>query len=311
MAYRQGSKGTNGGTKCFAIGGAAQKIVGRAPEPIVFLNPLKEGVISSYDSTVEMVGHFLAHIKNKQIKNNFWKKPDFIISLPSCVSEYEAKAVRQLGKDVGANNVFLVEEPLAAALGENISVLSSRGCMVLDLGAGTSEAVVISCGGTVLREALRLGGEQLSVSIADHLRFHHGFLVGEQTAEKMKCSIAHISREGEEKRGSFGGLNLHRGLPEIREWSSALIKTPVEAYAKQILALVRKTLAQIPPEISADILDTGILLTGGGALLSGMDEYLQTNLRVPVIRPADPLVSVSRGGFHLLKNRQLLEKICQ
>lgn len=290
----------------FGLGQSAKRMLGKTPEHVVINRPLKEGVIANFDNAVQMLESFLERFK----KQNRFFKPRFLISLPCMVSNFERRAVEEAGKLVGAGSVSLIAEPMAAALGTGLDVLKNRGCMVIDIGGGTTEIAVISLGGIVNCSAVRIGGDDLDFSIREHLRMQSHFSVGESTAEAIKMSVAHVD-PSVNLSITVGGHDLTLALPRRKTITSSMIRTPVEAFTREILNHLSKTLETLPPEIAADIFDAGLVLTGGGALIGGLKEKIQYDLGVKVFTPVDPLFSVTKGGILALQNHKLYETIAE
>lgn len=290
----------------FGLGQSAKRMLGKTPESIIINRPLKEGVIANFDNAVQMLDLFLEKFK----KQHYFFKPRFLISLPCMVSNFERQAVQEAGKLAGAGSVSLISEPMAAALGTGLEVLKNRGCMVIDIGGGTTEIAVISLGGIVACNAIRIGGDDLDFSIREHLRMHSHFSVGESTVETIKMSVAHI-HPSVNRSITVGGHDLALALPRRKTITSFMIRPPVEAFCREILNHLSKTLEILPPEIAGDIFEAGIVLTGGGSLIGGLKEKIQYELGVKIHTPEDPLFSVAKGGMLALQNHKLYEIISE
>lgn len=290
----------------FGLGDRAKLMLGKTPSLVSVHRPLREGVIADFDNTVRMLSLFLNRVKEDLL----WIRPRMIVSLPCRVSNFERKAVEEAAKNLGAGTVHLLDEPMAAAIGAHLPVLKNRGCMVIDIGGGTTEIAVISLGGIVTCSAVRIGGDAIDAAIVQHLRQNHYFVVGEQTAEKIKKHVAHLSPAAS---GSVlaGGIDLVQNLPAKKQITSAMIHPVVKSIVGEIVLAVHKTMESLPPEIAVDIADNGIVLTGGGALIGGLKEVLEYNLGVRVIIPKDPLLSVAMGGAEALENDKLFDAIAR
>lgn len=288
----------------FGLGQPAKFMLGKTPEHISVLRPLKEGVIADFDNTVQMLSSFLFRIR----ENIFWFRPRMIISLPCRVSNFERKAVEEAAKTLGAGTVHLLDEPMAAAIGAHLPVLKNRGCMVIDVGGGTTEIAVISLGGIVSCTAVRIGGDAIDSGIIQYLRHYHQFVIGEQTAEYLKMTVAHLTMN---KSVLVGGQDLYKNLPSKKVITSSMVYPVVESVTREIILAAHKTMESLPPEIAVDIAENGIVLTGGGALIGGLKEALEYELNVPVTIPKDPLMSVALGGARALEDNHLFDSIAQ
>ena len=287
-----------------SLGALAKQMLGRTPENFQTIKPLHEGVISNLETSVELVQELLKNYK----QNRFWQKPRLLISLPAEVAEHEKMAIENLGQSIGAGQVILVNEPLAAALGEGIDVLSSHGSMIVDIGGGTTESAILSLGGIVVSAAVRTGGDQLTQDIIQHLRLQYNFLVGESTAEVLKIKVATIDTS-KNFQTVAGGIDLNSGLPQRKQISSDMIYRPTKAFVEKISLIMKKTLEECPPEISSDISDSGICLTGGASQLHGLADFLAQELRVRTYLSKTPLKAVSNGGIFLTQNPSILDKV--
>jgi rod shape-determining protein MreB len=289
------------------VGEIAKKMIGKVPIQMSTIRPLKDGVISDFDSTCVLVHKLISRIDSRK----FSFRPRLIISLPYHVNKYEKDAIYELGLSLGATNVDLIEEPIAAAIGAGFSVFENKGKMIVDIGGGISEAAVISCGGIVSSEFSKVGGLSLEVSIVKHLRDKFHFMIGEQTAELIKNKVVNLSLTINNRSFSYqvGGLDLRDGLPKRFIVNSQMIIEPVEQFVKEIVSIIRKTYESCPPEIAADLLVEGISITGGCALIRGLQQRLEfeTSLKVNICN--EPLYSVARGGALLLSDHKLFDKI--
>jgi rod shape-determining protein MreB len=287
-----------------SLGALAKQMLGRTPENFQHIKPLHEGVISNLETSVELVQQFLKNYK----QNRFWHKPRLLISLPAEVASHERIAIENLGLTLGAGQVILVNEPLAAAVGEGIDVLASTGTMIVDIGGGTTEAVILSLVGIVVSAAIRIGGDQLTQDIIQHLRIQYNFLVGESTAEALKIKVATLDT-AQSFNAISGGLDLSSGLPVRKEISSEMLYKPINSFAEKVLLTLKKALEECPPEIASDIFESGICLTGGTLQLHGLQKFLSQKIKVQTYLSKDPLGAVSKGGIRLLQNPDILDKV--
>lgn len=293
-------------SQSIATGGRAKSMLGKNPGNVSVLKPLSKGVIASQTQARDMMLSFFKKIGFTRS----WRKPHMVISLPCQVTEFEAESVRELGRELGASRVTLIDEPVAAALGAGLPVLENSGSLMIDIGGGTSEIALISCGGIVHSEAVRVGGDAIDAAIIEHLSTHQQFAIGEQTAELLKFKVA-SALSSDHFEILAGGLNTVRGLPERRRITSHHIFQPVDSVVKQIIGAVREVLEQAPPEIAADIADYGIVLAGGGALLNGLAQRFQLELGVATRVAHDPLSSVASGGAKVVENFKLLDSLAR
>lgn len=294
------------GPELFALGKSAKLMLGKTPERLSIVRPLREGVISDFDNAARMLHAFMRRIK----ENVGWYKPRMIISLPCEVTRFERRAVEEVGYELGARTVALLDEPIAAAVGAGLPVLGNRGQMIVDIGGGTTEIAVISLGGIVTSRAVRIGGDDLDESIMNLLRAKYSFVIGEQTAERIKVAVA--SADADEKQPhtiQIGGFDLLSGLPAKRTVDARRIFHAIDPVVSGFTATIRAALEACPPEIAADIAETGITLAGGGAMLRGLSARLSRELGVSVRPAKDPLLSVAMGGAKALEDRELFDAL--
>lgn len=289
-----------------AFGQYAKKMVGKTPLFMSSIAPLKEGVIADFESTLKLMNFFL----RRQRTTSFYRKTRLLISLPCHVTHYERESIRELGIELGASRVDLLSEPMAAAIGTGLDVLGSSASMIVDIGGGTSEAAVLTLGGTVASFARRVGGNSLETDIIRHLREQYKFEIGPQTAEFLKMSIGRaFLRKNLDKRVQIAGIHRETGLPEKFTVSSGMIARPVDRFVEQIVDIIRRTFEQCPPEVIGDISCNGIILAGGGALLSGLPERISQSVGVRVIVAKDPLYAVVRGGARVLDDHKFFDRL--
>jgi len=286
--------------KVLAVGTEARRMLGRTPGNIVAIRPLKDGVIADFEVTEIMLKHFIS----RAIKKKRLFKPTVMVCIPVGITGVEKRAVIESAMQVGARKTFLIEEPLAAAIGAGLPIGEPSGSMVIDIGGGTSEIAVISLGGIVISESLRIGGDRFDDAMIRYIRDKYNLIIGEKTSEEIKINIgsAFVDEDKDEDIDyEVRGRSVITGLPKNLILSS---KETVEAFSEpihSILDAVRRVLEQTPPELSSDIMDRGIIMTGGGALLSGFAKLLSKETDIPVFLADDPLTCVARGTGHALE----------
>ena len=274
-----------------AVGKEAKEMIGRTPGSIIAVRPLKNGVIADFDVTAAMLKRFI----RDALKGSFVSRVRMVICIPTGVTEVESRAVYDAAKQAGATDIDLVEEPMAAAVGAGLPVWEATGNMIVDIGGGTSEVAIISLGDIVTSRSLRVGGDDLDEAIIGYIRKKHNLLIGERTAEQIKIEIGSAKPYKDEKSIEIRGRNLVDGLPKNVTISSEEVRNAMADTIAEIIDTVRTTLEKTPPELSADIIDTGITLTGGGALLRGLAELIAEETGMPVSVAANPLDCVVIG----------------
>ncbi|MEO6066546.1 MAG: rod shape-determining protein [Gemmatimonadota bacterium] len=275
----------------------AKRMLGRTPDGILAVRPLKDGVIADFDVTEKMLRHFLGEV----IKKRFLKvKPKVIVCVPSGITEVERRAVRDSAQMAGANQVLMVAEPMAAAIGVGLPVETPTGNMVIDIGGGTTEIAVIALSGIVSDTSIRTGGDELDQAIVQFMRKNYNLLVGESTAEQIKIRIGSAYPTGEEREMEVKGRDLVSGIPKTVRVHSSEIREALQEPIQQIVDAVRRALEITPPELASDIVDRGIIMTGGGALVRGLDVLLQQETGLPIHVDEDPLTCVVRGTGRIL-----------
>ena len=319
--------------KIIAIGTEAKRMVGKTPASVVTVKPLKGGVISDFDATEAMLSYYIKQVHELgSFIPSGWARPRVVVGIPSSVTEVERRAVWEATLSSGAREAFLIEEPMAAAIGEDISVSSPTGIMVVDIGGGTTEIAVISLGGVVVGRSLRVAGYDMDQAILHYMRLRHGLLLGERTAEELKTSIgsayetkskvpakrdlaprdksqtSKLLKEGE-RMAIVRGRDIETGLPRSIRVSESEVREALTPVVTQIIAEIADVLEETPPELLSDILEHGILLTGGGALLLGLDKIIVEQTHIPVFVSDDPLTSVVRGTGKVLGNNELLARV--
>lgn len=317
--------------KVIAIGTEAKKMVGKTPSQLITVRPLQGGVISDFDATTAMIAHYIQGVhEHGGILPSKWARPKVAIGIPSSVTEVERRAVWESALSAGAREAYLIEEPMAAAVGEGVSVFAPTGAMIVDVGGGTTEIAIISLGGIVVSKSLKLAGDVMNQAIISYIRLRHGLLLGETTAEDIKINIgsaykqnaklktqsSKIGEKEEDKKKESGekmavvrGRDIETGLPKSIRVTEVEVREALAPILSQIIEGIADVLEESPPELTSDILEHGIFLTGGGALLSGFDQLIVERTHMPVIISEDPLTSVVRGAGKVLEDDQLLSRV--
>lgn len=293
--------------KVLAVGEEAQRMLGRAPGNIAAIRPLKDGVISDYDVTEKMLKHFLEKVTGGVGLFKFLK-PQIIVCVPSGVTEVEKRAVIDATMEAGARDVYLIEEPIAAAIGAGIEISLPNGSMVVDVGGGTSDVAVISLGGIVVSTSIKIAGDKFDEAIVKYMRKKHSLLIGERTAEAIKINIGSAYPREKEEYLEVRGRNLVSGLPEIIKVSSSETLEALKESVAQIADAVHYVLEKTPPELSADISDKGILLTGGGSLLNGLDKLISKRTGIRVYIAEEAISCVAKGTGEALNSIKVLQR---
>jgi rod shape-determining protein MreB len=287
-----------------AVGGEAKRMLGRTPGTIRAIRPLKDGVIADFDVTEEMLRHFI-----QRVHQNRFAHPRVVVCVPSGVTGVEKRAVEEACLSAGARQAYLIEEPMAAAIGAGLPVGEPTGSMVLDVGGGTSEVAVISLGGIVVSESIRVGGDEQDDAITAHCKHEHKLLIGQQTAEEVKLEIGSASQLPEEVTTEIRGRDMVTGLPKTIMLTSGEVRAALEEPISQIVAAVKDTLDRTPPELAGDIMDRGITLAGGGALLQGMEERLREECQMPAQLTESPLTCVAVGSGRSLEEFEVIHRM--
>lgn len=293
--------------KVLAIGSEAKKMVGRTPSHIIATRPLVKGVISDFEVTEQMLRYFINKVAKR--KFIFSPGPRVIIGIPFGATEVEKKAVRDAVLQAGAREVYLIEEPMAAAIGSRLMVQEAGGNFIVDIGGGTAEVAIISLGGVVTAKSLRIAGDKLNEDIINFAQNEYKLLIGERTAESLKIGIGSAYPLKDKKEMSLRGRNLVSGLPEEIMVSDAVIRKAMERSIKQIVGEIKAAVEQTPPELLADIMEKGIYLSGGGALLRGLDTLIAKETKIPTSTVEDPLTAVVRGAGMVLENLDELQEV--
>ncbi|OGG21425.1 rod shape-determining protein [Candidatus Gottesmanbacteria bacterium RIFCSPHIGHO2_02_FULL_40_13] len=296
--------------KILAVGTEAQRMVGKTPIQIEAFRPLKDGVIADFDATEAMLRFYINQV-HENPKSFIPKipRPRVVLGIPSGVTEVERRAVQDAALSAGAREAYLIEEPMAAAIGAKLPIDDARGNMIVDIGGGTTEIAVISLGGIVINRSIRIAGDEIDQAIINHGRTKHSLLMGQPSAEKAKIAIGSAYPVGNEKHFVVRGRNLESGLPMSVKLTSSEIREAIAPVISMITDAIDETVEQIPPELVGDVLEQGITLAGGGALLSGIDKLIAVSTKMPVWIAEDPLTCVVRGAAALLQDVKLLHKV--
>ena len=287
-----------------AVGLEAKRMVGRTPKHIEAIRPLKDGVIADFDVCEKMLRYFIQRISTSR-----WSKPRMVICVPSGITGVEQRAVQDAAEYAGARRpVHIIEEPMAAAIGADLPVHEPSGNMIVDIGGGTTEVAVISLGGIVVSQSLRVGGDEMDEAIINHVKKDYKLLIGQQTSEEIKLEIGSAFRLKEEVQAEVRGRDMLTGLPKTVILSSEEVRHALEEPVSQIIDAIKSTLDKTPPELAADIMDRGIVLAGGGALLQGLDERLRHETQMPVHLAESPLTCVAVGSGRSLEEFEVIHR---
>lgn len=290
--------------KVLAVGEEAKKMIGRTPGNIVAIRPLKDGVIADFDVTQNMLKYF---IKLASPRRSLFQ-PRVVVCVPSGVTEVEKRAVEEAAIHAGARDAYLIEEPMAAAIGAGLPVHEATGSMIVDIGGGTTEVAIISLGGIVTSKSIRVGGDELDESIVSYIKKEYSLMIGERTAESIKITIGSAETSTEEKTMDIRGRDLISGLPKTVAITSLEIYEAMKEQIYNILEAIKSTLEKTPPELASDIIEQGIMLTGGGALLDGIDRIIINETGMPVHIAENPLDCVAIGTGKALESIDVLRK---
>jgi rod shape-determining protein MreB and related proteins len=288
-----------------AVGSEAKKMIGRTPASIVAIRPLKDGVIADFETTERMLRYFI----QKAYRRSRLIRPRVVVCVPSGITGVERRAVEEAATQAGARRVYIIEEPMAAAIGAGLPVHEPTGNMVVDIGGGTTEVAVISLGGIVTAQSIRVGGDELDASIIAYVKKEYGLMLGERTAEEIKMAIGSAFPVPDEPHAEIRGRDLVSGLPKTIVVSAEEIRRATEEPVNTIVDAVKTTLDKCPPELSGDIMDRGVVITGGGALLAGMDERLRHETGMPIRITEDPLHSVALGAGKCVEEFDALKRV--
>jgi len=294
--------GTN---EVVAVGDDAKRMLGRTPGGITAIRPLKDGVIADFRVTEAMLRHFIRKVHNRRSM----VRPRVVIAVPSGITEVEKRAVKESAEQAGAREVYLMEEPMAAAIGVGLPVQEAAGNMIVDIGGGTTEVAIISLSGIVYARSVRVAGDELDEAIMNYMKRAYNLMIGERTAEEIKLRIGSAFPMGKEATMEVKGRDMVAGLPKTITITSQEVREAMLEPLNTIIDAVRTTLERCPPELSADLVDRGIMLAGGGALLRGLDKLLQEETALPVHVAEDPLSAVAEGTGRVLSELEFLRKV--
>jgi len=286
-----------------AVGVEAKRMLGRTPGSIQAIRPLKDGVIADFDVTEQMLRHFI-----QKVHQHRFAHPRVVVCVPSGVTGVERRAVEEATLSAGARQAYLIEEPMAAAIGAGLPIAEPAGNMIVDIGGGTTEVAVISLGGIVVSQSLRVGGDEMDDAIINHVKKEYKLLIGQQTAEEIKLEIGSAHPLKEEIQAEVRGRDLLTGLPKTVILSSDEVRHALDEPVGQIIDAIKQTLDKTPPELAADIMDRGLMLAGGGSLLGGLDERLRQETHMPVHVAESPLTCVAVGSGRSLEEFEVIHR---
>ena len=287
-----------------ATGSKANEMLGRTPGKVKAIKPLKDGVIADFEYTEAMLNDFITRVKGKGI----FSKPRILICCPSNITPVEKNAIREAAERIGARKVFIEEEPKVAAVGAGMDIAKPTGNMVIDIGGGTTDIAILSLGGIVNSSSIKVAGNSFDNAIIDYVKNKYKLLIGERTAEEIKLNIGNVYKGDKDKKMTIKGRDLSTGLPSMIEISEKEIEESIRPLANEMVKEVKSVLEKTPPELSADIIEKGIVLTGGGALLKGFPELFEDELKVPIFIAESPLTCVAEGCGIMLENLNLIDK---
>jgi rod shape-determining protein MreB and related proteins len=294
----------SGTSQVLAVGDEAKRMLGRTPGNIVAVRPLKDGVIADFEMTESMLRHFITKVHSRK-----WIRPRVVIAVPSGITEVEKRAVKESAAHAGAREVYLIEEPMAAAIGVGLPVQDAAGNMIIDIGGGTTEVALISLSGIVFSRSVRVAGDELDEAIAGYMKRAYNLMIGERTAEEIKIKIGSAYPIEKETSMEVKGRDLVAGLPKTLSITSQEVREALLEPISTIVESVRVTLERCPPELSGDLVDRGLVLAGGGALLRGLDRLLQEETGLPVHVAEDPLSAVAEGTGRALSEIKFLRQV--
>ncbi len=289
-----------------AVGQEARRMIGRTPSNIVAIRPLRDGVISDYDVTEKMLKYFIEKVVDKKGLGRFFM-PRIMVCVPTAVTEVEKRAVEDATRQAGARDVHIIEEPIAAAIGAGIDISRPNGSMIIDIGGGTADIAVISLGGAVVSDSIKIGGDRFDEAIIRYVKKEHNILIGERTAEKIKIEIGCAYKREPEKHMKISGRNMISGLPQSIIVNSTEMLMALSESVEQIIVTTKSVLEKTPPELSSDISDSGIVMTGGGSLLYGLDKVIEERTGIKVRVAENALSCVAQGTGSALSTLDLLE----
>ena len=302
VAVRQNERGV---TRVVAVGMDAKMMLGKTPGNITAIRPMKDGVIANFEAAEAMIRVFMQKVHNRRKL----VRPRVIICIPSGVTQVERRAVRESAESAGAREVYLIEEPMAAAIGAGLPITEPVSNMVVDIGGGTTEVAVISLAGIVYSRSVRVGGDKMDMAVLHHIKRKYNLLIGERTAEEIKTTIGNAYPMGETQTMAIKGRDLVSGIPKTLEINSDEIREAIQEQIDSIVETIKVALEQTPPELAAELVDRGIVLTGGGALLKGLDHLLRLETGLPITITEDPLTTVVLGSGKALEEIDVLKDV--
>ena len=291
--------------KVLAVGEEAKRMIGRTPGNISAIRPMREGVIADFEMTQRMLSYFIQKVHNRSMS----VRPRIIIGVPSRITQVEQRAVKESAELAGAREVYLIEEPVAAAIGAGLPITEPSGNMVVDIGGGTTDVAIISLGGIVYSESVRVAGDQIDAAIIGYLKREYNLLIGEHMAERIKIELGSAYPLPEKKQMAVKGRDLISGIPRTVLIDDTEVREALQDCITTIVGAIRLALENTPPELAGDIIDRGIVLTGGGSLLQGLDERLREETALPIVQVEDPLTSVVLGVGKTLEELTLLRSV--
>jgi rod shape-determining protein MreB len=295
-----------GNQKILSIGEEAKEMLGRTPGNIIPIRPMKDGVIADFEVTEQMLRYFILKAHNRRT----FVRPRVVVCVPSGITPVERRAVKESAESAGAREVYLIEEPMAAAIGAGMPIIEASGNMVVDIGGGTTEVAVISMGGIVTSDSIRVAGDKMDEAIIQYVKRRYNLFIGERTAEQVKVTLGNaFPSEDDADSMEVKGRDVVSGIPKVMELASAEVKEAMTEPLNSIVDIVRATLERTPPELASDIVDKGVVLTGGGALLKNIDVLLRNAVNLPITIIDDPLSTVVMGSGKLLDDRDLLREV--
>ncbi len=290
--------------KALAVGTEARDMLGRTPGKVKAIRPMKDGVIADFETTEIMLNHFIRKVNGK----SFFARPRILICCPSNITQVEKNAIKEAAERTGARKVFIEEEPKVAAIGAGLDISKPSGNMVIDIGGGTTDIAVLSLGGIVDSSSIKIAGNRFDTDIIKYVKDKYKLLIGDRTAEEIKMTIGTVLPDAKKEKMDVRGRDLITGLPHTITFTSKEVEEALRESVYTIIHTAKNVLEQTPPELSADIIDKGIVITGGGALINGFDELISQELKVPVFSAESPLTCVVEGTGVLLDNIELIEK---
>jgi len=294
-----------GTSHVLAVGEEAKRMLGRTPGNIIAIRPMKDGVIADFEITEAMLRYFIKKVHHRKVL----VRPRIVIAIPSGITEVEKRAVKDSAERAGAREVFLIEEPIAAAIGSGLPIQEPIGNMIIDIGGGTTEIAVISLAGTVFSKSIRIGGDEMNEAIIEYLKKTYNLMVGERTAEEIKIKIGSAYPLEEEMGVEVKGRDLVAGLPKTVTITSEEIRESLQEPLRAIMEVIKISLERTPPELAADLIDHGIVMAGGGSLLRGLDKLISEETGLPVHITDDPITAVANGTGRVLSEIQYLKRV--